>query len=104
MSEQKLHIVSFSTNEIKYNPYSLIKLYSEKNKYSLLKSILISTIFSMKFPKQEKETKVMFCSIHNVSRKYLCIKDVNCYILYIDLESEKSKSNFENIKLCYGIF
>ena len=97
MSEQKLHIVSFSTNEIKYNPNFLIKLYLEKNNYSLIKSTLISTIFSMKFPKQEKDTKVMFCSILNVSREYLGIKDVNCYILYIDLESEKSKSKFELI-------
>ena len=97
MSEQKLYIVSFSTNEIKYNPNLLIKLYLEKNKYSLLKSTLISTIFSIKFPNQEKDTKVMFCSILNVSREYLGIKDVNCYILYIDLESEKSKSKFELI-------
>ena len=97
MSEQKLHIVSFSTNEIKYNPNLLIKLYLEKNNFSLLKSTLISTIFSMKFPNQEKDTKVMFCSILNVSREYLGIKDVNCYILYIDLESEKSKSKFELI-------
>ena len=97
MSEQKLHIVSFSTNEIKYNPNLLIKLYLEKNKYSLLKSTLISTIFSMKFPNQEKDTKIMFCSILNVSREYLGIKDVNCYVLYIDLESEKSKSKFELI-------
>ena len=97
MSEQKLHIVSFSTNEIKYNPNLLIKLYLEKNKYSLLKSTLISTIFSMKFPNQEKDTKVMFCSILNASREYIGIKDVNCYILYIDLESEKSKSKFELI-------
>ena len=97
MSEQKLHIVSFSTNEIKYNPNFLIKLYLEKNNYSLLKSTLISTIFSMKFPKQEKDTKIMFCSILNVSREYLGIKDVNCYVLYIDLESEKSKSKFELI-------
>ena len=97
MSEQKLHIVSFSTNEIKYNPNLLIKLYLEKNKYSLLKSTLISTIFSMKFPNQEKDTKVMFCSILNSSREYIGIKDVNCYILYIDLESEKSKSKFELI-------
>jgi small GTP-binding protein len=51
----------------------------------------------MKFPNQEKDTKVMFCSILNVSREYLGIKDVNCYILYIDLESEKSKSKFELI-------
>ena len=97
MSEQKLHIVSFSTNEIKYNPNLLIKLYLEKNKYSLLKSTLISTIFSIKFPNKEKDTKVMFCSILNASREYIGIKDVNCYILYIDLESEKSKSKFELI-------
>ena len=97
MSEQKLHIVSFSTNEIKYNPNLLIKLYLEKNNFSLLKSTLISTIFSMKFPNQEKDTKVMFCSILNASREYIGIKDVNCYILYIDLESEKSKSKFELI-------
>ena len=97
MSEQKLHIVSFSTNEIKYNPNLLIKLYLEKNNYSLIKSTLISTIFSMKFPNQEKDTKVMFCSILNASREYIGIKDVNCYILYIDLESEKSKSKFELI-------
>ena len=97
MSEQKLHIVSFSTNEIKYNPNLLIKLYLEKNKHLLLKSTLISTIFSIKFPNQEKDTKVMFCSILNASREYIGIKDVNCYILYIDLESEKSKSKFELI-------
>ena len=40
----------------------------------------------------EKDTKVMFCYIHNIPRKYLGIKDVNCYILYVDLESEKYKS------------
>ena len=40
MSEQKLHIVSFSTNEYKYNPNFLIKLYLEKNKHLIIKKHL----------------------------------------------------------------
>ena len=97
MSEQKLHIVSFSTNEYKYNPNFLIKLYLEKNKHLIIKKTPLATIFSTKFPDQEKETKIMFCSILNVSKEYIGIKDVNCYALFIDLESENSKSRFESI-------
>jgi hypothetical protein len=36
----------------------------------------------------------MVCSVLNLSKEYTGINDVNCYLLYIDLEQEDSKSKF----------
>ena len=39
----------------------------------------------------------MVCSILNLTREYMGITDVNCYIIFIDLEKEDSKERFESI-------
>ena len=39
----------------------------------------------------------MVCSVLNLTREYTGITDVNCYILFIDLEKEDSKEKFESI-------
>ena len=39
----------------------------------------------------------MSCSVLNLVREYTGITDVNCYIIFIDLEKETSKEKFESI-------
>ena len=39
----------------------------------------------------------MICSVLNLTREYTGITDVNCYIVFIDLEKNDSKEKFDLI-------
>ena len=94
---EKIQIVAFSTNESENNPNDLINIYLEKINHIIIKKNSFAIAFTTTLPKTSKQTKIMICSVLNLSKEYTGITDVNCYILYIDLEKEDSKEKFEEI-------
>ena len=94
---EKIQIVAFSTNENEYNPNDLINIYLENNNHLIIKKTTLATAFTTTLPKNSKQTKIMVCSVLNLSKEYTGINDVNCYMLFIDLEKEDSKSKLEII-------
>ena len=94
---EKIQIVAFSTNENDYNPNNLINIYLENNNHLIIKKTSLATAFTTTLPKNSKQTKIMVCSVLNLSKEYTGINDVNCYILCIDLEKEDSKTKLEII-------
>jgi len=94
---EKIQIVAFSTNESDHNPNDLINIYLENNNHIIIKKTLSATAFTTQLQNTAKQTKIMICSVLNLSKEYTGITDVNCYLLYLDLEKEDSKSKFEII-------
>ena len=93
----KIQIVAFSTNESDHNPNSLINTYLENTNHLLIKKTSVATAFTTMLPNTSKQIKIMICSVLNLSKEYTGITDVNCYLLYIDLEKEDSKEKFDAI-------
>ena len=54
-------------------------------------------MFSIILANSTIETIVMICIIFNLTIEYLCINEVNCFLLFIDFENERSKERFESI-------
>jgi len=94
---EKIQIVAFSTNENEYNPNDLINIYLENNNHIIVKKAHLATAFTTTLPNNSKQTKIMVCSVLNLSKEYAGINEVNCYMLFIDLEKEDSKSKLEII-------
>ena len=94
---EKIQIVAFSTNESDHNPNDLINIYLENNNHIIIKKTLSATAFTTQLQNTAKQTKIMICSVLNLSKEYTGITDINCYLLYLDLEKEDSKSKFEII-------
>jgi len=97
MSEEKIQIVAFSTNETYQNPNDIINTFLEQQNHIILKKTRNAIAFSTQLNNSQKNTKIMICSVLNLSREYTGITDVNCYIIFIDLEKEISKEKFESI-------
>ena len=98
MSEDKIQIVAFSTNEKEQNPNDIINTFLEQQNHAILKKTRIAIAFSTNLEtKKSKLSKVMICSILNLERDYSGITDVNCYIVFVDLENEASKEKFDSI-------
>ena len=96
MSE-KIQIVAFSTNETEQNPNDIINTFLEQQNHIILKKTRNAIAFSTQLNNSQKNTKIMICSVLNLGREYTGITDVNCYIIFIDLEKETSKEKFESI-------
>ena len=94
---EKIQIVAFSTNESEHNPNDLLNIYLENNNHLIIKKTSFSTAFTTTLPNTSKQTKIMICSVLNLSKEYTGIKDVNCYLCYVDLEKEDSKEKFDII-------
>ena len=97
MSEEKIQIVAFSTNETYQNPNDIINTFLEQQNHIILKKTRNAIAFSTQLNNSQKNTKIMICSVLNLSREFTGITDVNCYIIFIDLEKEISKEKFETI-------
>ena len=95
--EEKIQIVAFSTNDTHQTPNDVINMFLENNNHLILKKSRHAIAFSTTLPDTSKSTKIMVCSVLNLTREYTGITDVNCYILFIDLEKEDSKEKFESI-------
>lgn len=96
--EEKIQIVAFSTNDTHQTPNDLINMFLEQHNHLILKKSRHAIAFSTSLNESNnKSTKIMICSVLNLTREYTGITDVNCYILYIDLEKEDSKEKYESI-------
>lgn len=95
--DEKIQIVAFSTNDTHQNPNDIINMFLENNKYVILKKSRHAIAFSTTLAKMTKSSKIMICSVLNLTRQYKNITEVNCYLIFIDLENEESKDKFESI-------
>ena len=95
--EEKIQIVAFSTNDTHQTPNDVINMFLENNNHLILKKSRHAIAFSTTLANSNKSSKIMVCSVLNLTREYTGITDVNCYILFIDLEKEESKEKFETI-------
>ena len=96
-SEEKIQIVAFSTNESRHTPNDIISIFLEQHSHSIIKKNSQTLAFSTVLQNSAESTKAMVCSILNLARQYNGISEVNCYLLFIDLENEESKAKFESI-------
>ena len=100
-NEKIIQIVAFSTN-IKSSqfssPYEIIKIFLKYHDHILLKQrIGLALAFKTLLPKTKIDTQIMICSVLDLLREYNGIKNVNCYLLFIDLESKESKEQLHLI-------
>ena len=96
--EEKIQIVAFSTNDNNnQTPNDILNMFLENNNHQILKKSRHAIAFSTTLSNSTKTTKIMVCSVLNLTREYTGITDVNCYIIFIDLEKEDSQEKFESI-------
>ena len=96
--EEKIQIVAFSTNDnSNQTPNDIINIFLENNNHQILKKSRHSIAFNTTLANSSKLKKIMVCSVLNLEREYTGIHDVNCYILFIDLEKADSSEKFDLI-------
>ena len=100
-NEKIIQIVAFSTNINSSqfsSPYQIIKIFLKYHDHILLKQrIGLALAFKTLLPKSKIDTQIMICSVLDLLREYNGIKNVNCYLLFIDLESKESKEQLHLI-------
>ena len=95
---QKIQMIVFVTNEKSHPPNDIIaKYYLNKHTHFLIKKSKEILAFSTVFPDQKKTTKIMLCTLIDLNMEYEGIKDVNCYLIVVDLQKENSKEKLEEI-------
>jgi hypothetical protein len=99
--QNTIQIVAFSTNTDSTqiaSPYEIIKMYLKYHDHILLKKKDgLAIAFKTTLPNSSVTTKIMICSALDLSREYNGIKDVNCYLLFVDLENKDSKNQLNLI-------
>ena len=96
-SEEKIQIVSFSTNDTNYTPIDILQILLDQYTHTVVKKSRHAIAFMMALPDSIKQTKIMMCSVLNLTKEYTGITDVNCYLVFIDLKNENSKETFNLI-------
>ena len=95
--DEKLQIVAFSTNDTSQTPNDIINIFLGQQNHKILKKSKFAIAFSTMLKNQSKETRIMICSVFNLSKEYTGITDVNCYLLFIDLEKKDSLDKLKDI-------
>ena len=95
--EKKLQIVAFSTSDSSQTPNEIINLFLEQHTHKIIKKSRHSIAFSINIKDSPKEKTIMVYSILDLSREYTGVTDVNCYLLFIDLEKEDSIKKLNDI-------
>ena len=100
-NEKTIQIVAFTTNIDSSqfsSPYEIINIFLKYHDHILLKQRKgLALAFKISLPKAKSDTQIMICSVFDLLREYNGIKDVNCYLIFIDLESRDSKNQFNLI-------
>ena len=96
-SEEKIQIVSFYTNDTNYTPIDILQILLDQYTHTVVKKSRHAIAFMMALPDSIKQTKIMMCSVLNLTKEYTGITDVNCYLVFIDLKNENSKETFNLI-------
>ena len=68
--EDKIQIVAFSTNDSNQTPNDIINIYLEQNKHSILKKSRHAIAFTTALSNTSKISKIMVCSVLNLTREY----------------------------------
>ena len=95
--EEKIQIVAFSTNEKTQTPNDIIQILLDNYTHTIIKKSRHSLSFTLVLPETIKSSKIMICSVLNLSREYTGITNVNCYIILVDLYNDNSKNNLNSI-------
>ena len=85
-SNNKIQIVAFSTNDKEGTPNEIITTFLSFYSHKMIKKSKTVLAFNIEFPDSNIETKIMICSILNLTKDYSGITDVNCYVLVVHLE------------------
>lgn len=93
--DDKLQIVAFSTNDVTQTPNDIINIYLGQNNHKVLKKSKFAIAFTTNL--KNKEVRIMICSVLNLTKEYQGITDVNCYLLFIDLEKQDSIEKVKKI-------
>ena len=100
-NEKTIQIVAFTTNIDSSqfsSPFEIIKIFLKYHDHILLKQRNgLALAFKTTLPKSKKETQIMICSVYDLFREYNGIKEVNCYLLFVDLENKDSKNQLDLI-------
>ena len=96
-SEEKFHIVAFSTNDTNHRVNDILQILLDQYNHTILAKSSHAISFNLVLPKEKKTTKIMLISIFDLTREYQGITDVNCYVIFIDLQSDRSKKAFDLI-------
>ena len=96
-SEEKLQLVAFSTNDSRHTPNDIISIFLDQHDHIIIQKSNKVLAFSIMLPISKEIKKIMICSILNITVEYTGINEVNCYLLFIDLENENSKMKFDSI-------
>ena len=96
-TDEKLQIVAFSTNDREGTPNDLINIFLGQQNHKILKKSKDAIAFSTILNNSSEETRIMICSVLNITKEFTGIKDVNCYLLFIDLEKKDSIEQFNSI-------
>ena len=96
-TKEKIQIVAFSTNDTQQTPNDIINIFLGQQNHKILKKSKFAIAFSTNLKGQTKETRIMVCSVLNLTKEYQGITDVNCYLLFIDLEKKDSIDKVRDI-------
>ena len=88
--DEKIQIVAFSTNDTAQTPNDIINIFLGQQNHKILKKSKFAIAFSTTLKNQTKETRIMICSVLNLTKEYSGITDVNCYLLFVNLERKDS--------------
>ena len=96
-NEEKLQIVAFSTNDTSDTPNEILNIFLSQHTHSILKQSRHAYAFQTELPGTNKQTKIMVYSVLDLQKEYPGIKEVNCYIMFIDTEKEESTQLFNDM-------
>ena len=95
--DEKLQIVAFLINSTTQTPDAIIKIFLSKYNHTIIKESRHVISFSTKLPNSEDQIKIMVCSVLKLEKEYTGVKDVNCYIMFINIEEKDSIEKFNDI-------
>ena len=96
-SEEKIQIVGFSTNDAIHSQNDILQILFDQYNHMIIKKSRHAISFSLVLPNKTNATKIMLCTLSDLTKEYPGIDDVNCYLIFIDLLYEKSKQTFDSI-------
>lgn len=94
--QNKIQIIAFTTNDTNPLINDIIDKFFTLHEHTILKRSKEATAFLTKLPESSNPIKIMICTLVNLSREYTGIKEVNCYLILVDLEQE-NKTIIKNI-------
>ena len=96
-NDEIIQIVAFPTSDTNFTPNDIINILLKQYKHTIINKSRHAIEFTITLPNSVKTTKIMICSISDLTREYSGITDVNCYLIFIDLQNENSKESLDLI-------